>query len=196
MFKRIKERKLHLLIITFLLGIFIGINLSGLSKAEEPVHKYLDYFHQVYQTIRSNYVELPNNKEIFYGAIRGIIKSLNDPYSRFLDEDDYAALKEETTGKFVGIGIEITIRDGEIVVISPIEDTPAMRAGIISEDVIVKGKLICSKKDLELTKKQIQNLKKNKIKRLLVKEGIPFVPSFLIGLLISLIWGNLLFYII
>ena len=66
----------------------------------------------------------------------------------------------------------------------------------VAEDIIVKGKLICSKKDLELTKEQISKLRKLKIKNVFVKEGIPFVPSFLIGLLITLIWGNLLAYII
>ena len=66
----------------------------------------------------------------------------------------------------------------------------------VAEDIIVKGKLICSKKDLELTKEQISKLRNLKIKNVFVKEGIPFVPSFLIGLLITLIWGNLLAYVI
>ncbi len=115
MLKRIKELKIHLAVITFLFGVFFGINISGQSSAEEePAHKYLDYFHQVYQTIKTNFVEVPNNKNIFYGAIRGMISSLNDPYSRFLDEDAYTSLKEDTTGEFVGIGVEVTVKDGEI----------------------------------------------------------------------------------
>jgi len=66
----------------------------------------------------------------------------------------------------------------------------------VAEDVFVDGKLICSSKDLELTKKQINKLKKNKVKKVLVKEGIPFVPSFFIGLVVSLVFGNLLVYIL
>lgn len=66
----------------------------------------------------------------------------------------------------------------------------------VAEDIIVKGKLICSKKDLELTKEQIEKLKQAKIKKVLVKVGIPFVPSFFIGLLITLIFGNLLAYVL
>ncbi len=172
MFKRIKEIKIHLLIITFIVGIFFGLNLSGQSKAEEPVHKYLDYFHEVYQAITTSYVEVPDNKEMFYGAIRGMINSLNDPYSRFLDESAFNVLKEETTGKFVGVGIEITIRDGEIVVISPIEDTPAMRAGIVSEDVIIKVNDVLTKgKGLEDIIKMIKGLPNTKVKLTVRREG-------------------------
>lgn len=66
----------------------------------------------------------------------------------------------------------------------------------VAEDIVVKGKIICSIKDLELTKKQIEDLKKFKIKKVLVKIGIPFVPSFFIGLVITLVFGNLLYYLI
>ena len=86
MFKKMKERRIHLLILTFLTGLFIGINVSFLSSATEPAHRYLDFFHRVYQLILTEYVDEASPKEMFYGAIRGMINSLNDPYSRFLDE--------------------------------------------------------------------------------------------------------------
>ncbi len=173
MIKRIKELKVHITIVAFLIGVFFGINISGRSNAEEEAtYKYLDYFHVVYQTIKSNFVEPPNNKNIFYGAIKGAITSLNDPYSRFLDEEAYNALKEETTGKFVGIGIEITIRDGEIVVISPIEDTPAMKAGILSEDKIIKVDDIVTKdKELPDIIKMIKGLPHTKVKITISRPG-------------------------
>lgn len=172
MLKRLKELKLHLLITTFLIGAFFGINLSGLSSAEEPIHKYLDYFHQVYQTVKLNFVDVPDNKAVFYGAIKGMIASLNDPYSRFLDEDAYITLKEETTGKFVGIGIEITIKNGEIVVISPIEDTPAMKAGILSGDMIIKVDNIATKdKDLSEIIKMIKGLPNTKVRLTIKRPG-------------------------
>ncbi|MBN2040574.1 MAG: S41 family peptidase [Spirochaetes bacterium] len=172
MLKRIRELKLHLVIVTFLTGTFFGINISGLSRAEEPIHKYLDYFHRVYQTVKLNFVDVPDNKEIFYGAIKGMIASLNDPYSRFLDEEAFITLKEETTGKFVGIGIEITIKDGEIVVISPIEDTPAMKEGILSGDVIIKVDDVVTKdKNLSEIIKLIKGLPNTDVKLTIRRTG-------------------------
>ena len=89
--------------IAILLGIaFQGINVSFLSSATEPAHKYLDYFHRVYQLILTEYVDEASPKDMFYGAIRGMINSLNDPFSRFLDEKSFEELKEMTTGKFQG----------------------------------------------------------------------------------------------
>ena len=67
-----------------------------------------------------------------------MINSLNDPFSRFLDEKSFEELKEMTTGKFQGVGIEITIEDGQVVVVTPIDDSPAMKAGILSGDVITR----------------------------------------------------------
>jgi len=136
MFNKISERKIHFIFLAFLVGFFLGINFSFKAKAEESTHTYLDYFHQVYQIIRTEYVEKIDNKNIFYGAIKGMISALNDPFSRFLDEESFSELKEETTGKFVGVGVEISVREGEIVIISPIEGSPAMKAGLRAGDII------------------------------------------------------------
>lgn len=172
MFKRMKERRVHLMILTFMTGLFIGINVSFLSSATEPAHKYLDYFHRVYQLILTEYVDEASPKEMFYGAIRGMINSLNDPFSRFLDEKSYEELKEMTTGKFQGVGIEITIQDGQVVVVTPIEDSPAMKAGIQSGDVIttIDGKVIKGMK-LEKIVKLIRGLPKSTVKLQVKRDG-------------------------
>lgn len=138
MFKKNSERKPHLLIIAFSMGLFIGINFSIIAGASEPAHKYLDYFHQVFQLVTTEFVDEPENKNLFYGAIRGMLSSLDDPYTRFLDEDASSELQEMTTGKFVGIGVEVTIRDGELIVVTPIENSPAMKEGIEAGDIITK----------------------------------------------------------
>ena len=171
MFKKLKERRAHLLILAFMIGLFIGINVSFLSSATEPAHKYLDYFHRVYQLILTEYVDEVSPKDMFYGAIRGMLNAINDPFSRFLDEKSFEDLKEMTTGKFQGVGIEITIQDGQVVVVSPIEDSPAMKAGIISGDVItaIDGKSIKGMK-LEKIVKLIRGLPKSSVK-LQVKRG-------------------------
>jgi carboxyl-terminal processing protease len=138
MSKKNSERKPHLLIIAFAMGLFIGINFSIIAGANEPAHKYLDYFHQVFQLVTTEFVDEPENKNLFYGAIRGMLNSLDDPYTRFLDEDASSELQEMTTGKFVGIGVEVTIRDGELIVVTPIENSPAMKEGIEAGDKITK----------------------------------------------------------
>ena len=134
----LKKRSFHIIVISFLAGIFIGVNIAFNVSAQEPSFKYLDFFHQVYQLIRDEYVEQPDSKNLFYGAIRGMIASLNDPFSRFLDEQDFGQLKEETSGEFIGVGIEISAKNGDIVVVSPIDGTPAMKAGIQPGDIIYK----------------------------------------------------------
>ncbi|MFW5770632.1 MAG: S41 family peptidase [Spirochaetota bacterium] len=136
--KLFKERTVHFIVVAFLIGMFAGVNISFSATAAEPPHRYLDYFHKVYQIIKTDYVDVPGTKDLFYGAIRGMIASLDDPFSRFLDEKAFNELKEETTGEFVGVGIEISVKDGQIVVISPIDGTPAMKAGIQAGDTIIK----------------------------------------------------------
>lgn len=138
MIQWLRKRSFHIAFIAFLAGIFIGVNIAFTVSAQEPSFKYLDFFHQVYQLIRNEYVEQPDSKNLFYGAIRGMIASLNDPFSRFLDEQEYSQLKEETSGEFIGVGIEISAKNGDIVVVSPIEGTPAMKAGIQPGDIIYK----------------------------------------------------------
>jgi len=87
--------------------------------------------------VQKNYVETPEAKELIYGAIRGMLGAL-DPHSSFLTPDEFKELQIETKGKFGGVGIEITIKDGWISVVSPIEDTPAYKAGIKPGDKIIK----------------------------------------------------------
>ncbi len=172
MLKNLKERHVHLLILAFLTGLFIGINVSFLSSAVEPAFKYLDYFHRVYQLILTDYVDEVHPKDLFYGAIRGMMSSLNDPFSRFLDEKSYEELKEMTTGKFLGVGIEITIRDGLIVVVAPLDDSPAMRAGIVTGDIITKiNNKPTNGMKLEKIEKMIRGLPKSIVKLQIKREG-------------------------
>ncbi len=179
MLKRIRERNIHLLVLAFLTGLFLGLTLSYRASAAEGAHKYLDYFHNVYQIILGEYVESTSNQKLFYGAIDGMIRSLDDPYSRFLDEKAYEELKEMTTGKFVGVGIEITIQDDEVVVITPIDDSPAMKAGIRAGDIItsVDGKSIKGKKLTEIVK-LIKGLPGTKVGLTVAREGFDEAIEF------------------
>jgi len=179
MFKKIRERNFHFLLLAFLTGLFIGIHFSSSARATEPAHRYLDYFHQVYQLVRTEYVDVPDTKGLFYGAIRGMLGALDDPFSRFLDERDYSDLKEMTTGKFVGVGVEITVRDGSIVVITPLDDSPAMRAGIMAGDIISKvdGKPIKDKSLSDIVK-MIKGVPGSTVKMDIKREGHEELISF------------------
>jgi len=134
-------RGLFFLILCVLL---ISSPLQGFSKTiiksqsnQEELYKYLKLFSQILKLIETEYVEDVKSKDLIYGAIQGMLKTL-DPYSTLLKPDEYKELQIETKGSFTGIGIEITIKDGILTVVAPIEDTPAWRAGLKAGDKIIK----------------------------------------------------------
>lgn len=172
MLKKFSERKTHLIILAFSAGLFLGINFSFVASAGESAHKYLDFFHQTFQIITSEYVDQPDNKKLFYGAIKGMVDSLGDPFTRFLNEESAAELQEMTSGKFVGIGVEIAVKDGEIVVVSPIENSPAMKAGIESGDIITRvNSEIIKNRNLDEIIKSIKGLPGTKVNVTVKREG-------------------------
>lgn len=110
--------------------------------AADPVSKSPDYrelkmFRQVMEIVRKNYVKDVSDKDLIQGAITGMLQSL-DPHSSFLTEEMFKELQVETKGEFGGLGIEITLDGGVLTVVSPIEDTPAFKAGIKPGDKIIK----------------------------------------------------------
>lgn len=123
----------------FLFGIFIGAQGKRTAQGAEDkeIYEYLRTFSDVIDLVKRNYVEDVKDKDIVYAAIKGILESL-DPHSSFLPPDMYKEMQTDTKGEFGGIGIEITIKDGFPTVITPIEDTPAFKAGMKAGDHIVK----------------------------------------------------------
>ena len=121
--------------------IFLLIFSWGFSKEikekNDEIYRYLKLFSQVLRLIEDNYVTEVNPKDLIYGAINGMLNSL-DPYSSLMKPEEYKELEIETKGSFTGIGIEITVKDEIITVVAPIEDTPAWKAGIKPGDKILK----------------------------------------------------------
>ncbi|MCU7834127.1 MAG: S41 family peptidase [gamma proteobacterium symbiont of Taylorina sp.] len=117
---------------------FSTIKAQSKTVASEPLPlEILKEFTDVFANIKSDYVEDIDDKTILKNAIKGMLSGL-DPHSSYLDESGYKHLKEGTTGEFGGLGIEVGMEDGLIKVISPIDDTPAQRAGIQPGDIIFR----------------------------------------------------------
>lgn len=107
------------------------------KKSKDELYRQVELFSDSLAVIQSDYAEEIKPKDLIYGALKGMLSSL-DAHSQFLDPDTYNELKVDTEGKFGGLGIEITIKDGLLTVVTPIEDTPAWKAGLKSNDRIVK----------------------------------------------------------
>ncbi|MGH8670787.1 MAG: S41 family peptidase, partial [Burkholderiales bacterium] len=129
-----------LILIGALLGISLGLNFSAIAEKDTPTPlpvEELRTFAEVFGKIKSDYVEPVEDKKLISEAINGMLSGL-DPHSAYLDVDAFKELQVGTQGRFGGLGIEVTMEDGFVKVISPIEDTPAHRAGVKSNDLIVK----------------------------------------------------------
>ncbi|SPF33913.1 Carboxy-terminal-processing protease [Syntrophobacter sp. SbD1] len=137
----LKNRKTILLIaaisLTLAFGGWSAVKAKTASTDNQDAYQYLKLFSDVISIVQDNYVEKTDQKKLMYGAINGMLREL-DPHSSFLKPDDYKELQIETKGKFGGLGIEITIRDNILTVISPLEGTPADKAGIQANDQIIK----------------------------------------------------------
>ena len=134
-------------VLVLVFGIFVGVSVSLTSsvlaekkEAEEsaglPLNE-LRNFSDIFARIKSDYVEEVDDKTLLENAIRGMLTGL-DPHSTYLNNDEYKELKIGTTGKFGGLGIQVGMEDGFVKVISPIDDTPAYRAGLEAGDLIIR----------------------------------------------------------
>ncbi len=127
-----------ILSITLVSGVLIAaLSHDGLRAAATERYQDLQLFAKVLNLVQQYYVEEVDTKKLIYGGIKGMLREL-DPHTNFLPPDVFAEFESETSGEFGGLGIEITIQDGVLTVISPIEDTPAWKAGIKAGDKVVE----------------------------------------------------------
>jgi len=141
MLKELQKRRNILLFLFVLLIVSAGFVIGKLtiSNVDADTNGYpeLKIFTEALNIIKKNYVEETKPKELIYGAIKGMLNSL-DPHSAFMTPEQYKEMQVDTKGEFGGIGIQIGIKEGILTVIAPIEDTPAYRAGIKAGDKIIK----------------------------------------------------------
>ncbi|MDI1261995.1 MAG: S41 family peptidase [bacterium] len=137
--------------LSFLLGTATGVCLTVLvtgpqgaqlvavakAAARPDAYAQLNLFGNVFERIKTSYIEKPDDTKLMEGAINGMISSL-DPHSRYMNAKGWSDMQEATHGEFGGLGIEVTMEDGLVKVVTPIDDTPAAKAGILSGDVITQ----------------------------------------------------------
>src|SRR4030066_1168630 len=128
---------LVLFITTVALGLVVGKSLAQKASGVGEAYESLKVFTDALSLIQKNYVEKVNSKDLVYGAMKGMLEGL-DPHSSFMNPDTFKAMQVDTKGEFGGLGIEITMKDGILTVVTPIEDTPAFKAGILAGDQIFK----------------------------------------------------------
>jgi carboxyl-terminal processing protease len=107
------------------------------AAAMEDVYRQLSLFGDVFERVRADYVEKPDDTKLVQNAVNGMLSGL-DPHSSYMDPNGFREMQVETRGEFGGLGIEVTMEDGLIKVVSPIDDTPASKAGIMAGDIITK----------------------------------------------------------
>jgi len=111
--------------------------LPGAGAVSSETYRQLSLFGDVFEKVRTDYVERPDETKLIEGAINGMLTSL-DPHSSYMSPNEFRDMQVETQGAFGGIGIEITMEDGLVKVITPIDETPAARAGILANDTITQ----------------------------------------------------------
>ena len=121
----------------FTLALFLFLNSTLAISNESDIYKKIDLFGEVLEKINEEYVEDINQSESMDSAINGLLQSL-DPYSAYLSPENFEEMQTETSGEFGGLGIEVSMEAGVVKVITPLDDTPASRAGLKAGDYIVK----------------------------------------------------------
>jgi len=179
MYQKIKNHKIFTFII--ILSLVFGISLtSKVLATQSNTYEKLKILSEVLYLIQTNYVEEVNTQDLIYGAINGMLKVL-DPHSSFMPPDVYQEMQVETKGSFGGLGIQIAVKDNQLVVIAPIEDTPADRAGIQAGDKIVKIESK-STKDMTLMEavKILRGPKGTKVTLTIMRDGFDSPKEFVL----------------
>jgi carboxyl-terminal processing protease len=110
---------------------------ASANAAAADTYRQLNLFGDVFERVRADYVEKPNDSKLIETAINGMLAGL-DPHSSYMDPKNFRDMQVQTRGEFGGLGIEVTMEDGLIKVVAPIDDTPAAKAGVLANDLIIK----------------------------------------------------------
>lgn len=168
-----KRITLNIVLISLFVGgaLFLNGSDGEVGAGTKDVYKNIEIFTEVLRQIEKSYVEPQDPQELIYGAIKGMVHNL-DPHSSFMTKEEYRELMLETKGSFTGIGVEITVKDNVLTVVSPIEGTPAYKVGMKAGDRIIKIENTRTK-DMSLMEavKKIRGPKGTKVNLTIMREG-------------------------
>ena len=168
MIKINKKKFLIAALILLLTGVLIG---QGMVQAKPDTYEELKSFTQSLELVKRNYVEDPDSKELIEGAIRGMISNL-DPHSSYMPERAFKEMNMDIKGEFQGVGIQIGVKNQQLMVIAPIEDTPAFRAGLAAGDKIIKINDEWTKDmTIEQAVDKMRGPKGTQVRLLIIREG-------------------------
>jgi len=168
MIKINKKKFLIAALMLLLTGVLIG---QGMVQAKPDTYEELKSFTQSLELVKRNYVEDPNSKELIEGAIRGMISNL-DPHSSYMPERAFKEMNMDIKGEFQGVGIQIGVKNQQLTVIAPIEDTPAFRAGLAAGDKILKINDEWTKDmTIEQAVDKMRGPKGTQVRLLIIREG-------------------------
>ncbi len=125
------------LVLILVFFVTVSLAVSSERQKKDDLYRQVELFSDTLAIVETDYVDEVKPKDLIYGSLKGMLASL-DPHSQFMNPEDYNELKVDTEGKFGGIGVEISLKDDLLTVITPIEDTPAWKAGLKPADRIVK----------------------------------------------------------
>jgi len=170
-FKSVPMKPILFVVFALLFWALGAGSYHGLSAADSETYKGLKLFSEVIELVEKNYIDDVDAKKMIEDAIQGMVHGL-DPHSTLLTPDEFKEMQIDTKGEFTGIGIHISMRDGLITVVSPIEGTPAHQVGVVSGDRIVKvnGQSV---KDLREAVKLIRGPKGTKVVITIVRQDEP-----------------------
>ena len=134
--KHLNIRRINIYAFSIIILVFFSFNINAEEK-NTNVYKQLNMFGEVYERVRREYVEEVSDKELIEAAIQGMLQSL-DPHSSFMNSETFDDMQVQTKGEFGGLGIEVSMEDGFVKVVSPIDDTPAYEAGVQAGDFIIE----------------------------------------------------------
>uniref|UniRef100_A0A7C4XNE1 S41 family peptidase n=1 Tax=candidate division WOR-3 bacterium TaxID=2052148 RepID=A0A7C4XNE1_UNCW3 len=164
----------HILLPLIIISLISGFLLVQKVWARPDTYTLLRIFNKVLKDIEDNYVDEVDSDSLIKGAIDGMIESLKDPHTDYLTKEEYEQLRISTEGEFGGIGAQIGKRDDKIVVVSPLEGTPAYRAGLLPGDAIIMVDSVPTKgKSVDVVVKEIRGTPGTKVLLTISREGIP-----------------------
>ncbi len=177
--KRLKISIIVVILVVISLAVGSGFSKSR-DSANSEIFDGLQLFAEVLNKIQANYVEEVQPKKLIYGAIKGMVSTL-DPYSQFMDTDQYEELETDTKGEFGGLGIHIVMKDNWLTVESPMEGTPAFKSGIKAKDRIIEiDDKTTEGITLEQAVKKLRGPKGSKVKLLIERVGMKKPLAFTI----------------